>query len=104
MPLPGFGEVAPGAPIYRTVAKNIDIEGLTLSDADVAVVPDLVAKATQRTEIGSLIPRSDVTIPSLMLGMSNLSRMHVYIAYKERKLYISQAATTDLVPTGPAVP
>jgi predicted aspartyl protease len=98
------GDINGKAAVYQTTAKGIEIEGLKLAESEVNVIPDLMAKVTQRTELGSLIPRSDVTLPSVMLGMSTLGNMHVYIAYKERKLYISQAATTDLVPTGPAVP
>ena len=30
-------------------------------------------------------------LPDMILGMNTLSQMHVYIAYKERKLYITAA-------------
>jgi len=37
--------------------------------------------------------RQPAGLPDLRLGMSTLSKLHVYIAYKERKLYITESAT-----------
>jgi hypothetical protein len=44
------------------------------------------------TSTGSLIRDSDNNLPGIILGMNVLSRLHVYIAYKEAKLYITAAA------------
>jgi predicted aspartyl protease len=88
------GDVNGKADIYQTRLKSIEIEGMTIANPMINVFPDLAAKSTRRSQIGSLIPQSDVSLPPIILGMSTLQKLHVYIAYKERKLYLSQAAET----------
>jgi predicted aspartyl protease len=85
-----FAGVADGA-IYETTVEKIELGSVTITNPVVQVMPDLVTRASERSQIGSLIPTSDVRLTDLMIGASSLKGLHVYIAYKERKLYISQA-------------
>ena len=41
--------------------------------------------------------RDEALEPDILLGMNVLKHLHVYIAYKEKKLYITPAGTS--VPT-----
>ena len=82
-----------GKPIYLTRVQSITFEGITVANPAIRVYPDLITKATARVPLGSMIPVTDVNLPSVIIGMSTLSRLHVYIAYKERKLYITPGST-----------
>ena len=52
-----------------------------------------IAQLRREAPTGGLIANSRQAsgLPDLRLGMSTLSKLHVYIAYKERKLYITSA-------------
>ena len=73
---------APGAIAYTRKFGTLSIAGITVTDPHVAIFPDLVKSATSRTDSGGL--------PALILGMTVLSRLHLYIAYRERILYVSE--------------
>jgi hypothetical protein len=49
-----------------------------------------------------LIREETVGLPDLILGMNVLSQMHVYIAYRERKLYITAADPQRAAASAPA--
>jgi hypothetical protein len=38
------------------------------------------------------IRQADSATPDLLIGMDVLSNLHIYIAYKERKLYVTAAS------------
>ncbi len=89
-----IGELNGGftANIYRKRFKTLSIEGVTISNPSIDLLPDLMSgPASAPTATGSLIRDSDLNLPDVILGMSSLSSLHVYVAYKERKLYISAA-------------
>jgi hypothetical protein len=93
------------AAVYRMRAEKIEFEGITVNNPMVQVIPDLMSRATQTSQIGSLLPRSEVGLPEVIIGMSVISKLHMYIAYKERKLYISaQTAAVEAEQTEPAAP
>ena len=91
-----IGDIA-GKPVYETRITSIEVEGVSIANPVVHVLPDLMGKATARVPIGSLLPQTSTALPSIILGMSALGKMHVYIAYKERKLYLTPAATEATV-------
>jgi predicted aspartyl protease len=81
------------ADIFRKQFKTLAIEGVTVNNPTIDLLPDLMtAPGGTPTSTGSLIRDSDNNLPGIILGMNVLSRLHVYIAYKEAKLYITAAA------------
>ncbi len=89
------GEVDGGytANIYRRRFKSIAFEGVTINDPMIMILPDMMGgvnpgDATHRLPHS----RGRNGLPDVILGMNTLSQMHVYIAYKERKLYITAAS------------
>jgi hypothetical protein len=88
------GELSGGytANVYRRRFKSLAFEGVTINDPMITILPDLMGGMNQgTTRTGSLIRDERNGLPDMILGMNTLSRMHVYIAYKERKLYITAA-------------
>jgi predicted aspartyl protease len=92
----------PAAKVYRRKFKTLTFEGVTVTDPTIVLLPDEVKARLQNNgpRAGSLIRGEEETqrLPDMILGMSILSKLHVYIAYKERKVTITQATPPD----GPA--
>ena len=68
-----------GANVYQRRFKTLAFEGVTINDPLIVLMPNLMKSPGSRG------------LPGLILGMSALRQMHVYVAYKERKLYITAA-------------
>jgi predicted aspartyl protease len=82
-----------GSTVWRHVFKTLTIEGVTVANPEFAIIPDRMRKHFDNTELGSLVSRPDEQVePDVLLGMNVLRHLHVYIAYKEKKLYITPAA------------
>jgi predicted aspartyl protease len=80
------------ADVFRKQFKTLAIEGVTANNPVIDLLPDLVsAPGSTPKPTGSLIRESDTDLPGIILGMNVLSRLHVYVAYKEAKLYITAA-------------
>jgi hypothetical protein len=75
-----IGDLAGGSsfPVYRRQFKTLSIEGVTIANPRLVLLPDVVSVSPG--------PQGLVT-----LGMGILRQLHIYVAYKERKLYISAA-------------
>jgi len=88
------GEITGGysASMYRRRFQTLAFGGVTIANPELILLPDLVTGSVrQAPRTGSLISENG-GLPSVTLGMSILERLHVYVAYKERKLYITEAA------------
>src|SRR5260370_26537650 len=90
------GKIA-SAKIYRRQFQSLSFEGVTINNPEINLVPDEVRARMpnkNRPKTGSLTRRDTATsgLPDMTLGMSTLSKMHVYIAYRDRKVYITEAA------------
>lgn len=88
------GELAGGytVNIYRRRFKTLAFEGVTISNPMITLMPDMLSGVNPGApRTGSIIRDERAGLPDLILGMDILSEMHVYIGYKERKLYITAA-------------
>jgi hypothetical protein len=86
------------AKVYRRQFQSLTFEGVTITNPEIIMVPDEVRALMpnkNRPATGSLTRGDTVTsgLADLTLGMSTLRRLHVYIAYRERKVYLSEAAS-----------
>ncbi|MDE2184745.1 MAG: retropepsin-like domain-containing protein [Alphaproteobacteria bacterium] len=88
--LPGL----PGAPMYRHTFKTLELNGITVSNPDIAIIPDMTSdKVANVPDTGSRLgdPRRNEEKPDMLIGMDVLQHLHIYIAYKEEKLYVTPA-------------
>lgn len=74
--------------------KLLSIGGLAVSNPAIYILPNYAAMGFARDHGGELedlsVPRLDTT--DLLLGMDVIGKLHLYIAYKEHKLYLTDAA------------
>lgn len=76
--------------VYRRRFKTLAIDGVVVTNPIIRMVPDLVDAG--RPSVGNHIVRDHSgTLPQIILGMSMLSKLHMYLAFKEHKLYITAA-------------
>jgi predicted aspartyl protease len=84
---------------YSHRFKSLSLEGLSISNPTLRVIPDLVRtkmldphdSLEGETRIKS--PDVQTGLGHMILGMDILRQLHVYVAYKEEKLYITPAKT-----------
>jgi predicted aspartyl protease len=88
------------ANIYRRRFKSLAFEGVTIINPMIDLLPDLLSGANPGTPRTGSIIREEKALPDVILGMSTLSQLHLYVAYQERKVYITAAGP----PAAPAPP
>lgn len=91
-PAAGFLNGDKGLAVYKHKFKSIAFEGIAVSNPTIMIMPDMNAHrmSQQRVRLGSRLPTQDAPVIShMILGNDVLSKLHVYIAYKEKMLYIT---------------
>jgi predicted aspartyl protease len=112
---PGSDETPPsgnvvGVQTYRHRFRSLALEGITISNPELRLVPDLMrAKMTNphdSLEGDTRIPstKTEIGLGQMILGMDVLHRMHVYIAYKEQRLYLTPASPSAAALASPTAP
>jgi hypothetical protein len=90
------GQVAGGytANVYRRRFKKLELDGVVITDPLITLLPEVMMGPLPAPPSGSFFWENDDLqgLPTLILGMSVLSKLHVYVAYKERRLYLSAGA------------
>ncbi len=91
-PLGQLGSNA-SAKTYRKQFATLSFDGVTVTNPVLDLIPDRQTGAFgEERPTGSLTRPPDRGLPDLIVGMSVLSKLHMYVAYKERKVYITAAA------------
>jgi predicted aspartyl protease len=92
---------------YERTFKTLTIGGITFNNPKLSLIPDLLRNHQindHRPKINSHIDTSTEAegVDDVTIGLEQLRRLHVYIAYKEQKLYISPNAPQAAVLASPA--
>ena len=90
------------AAAFGRVFSTLDFESVAVHNAHIVIVPDLLGSKDPSNgfQTGSHVKKvdDDVDRADLLIGMDILKKLHLYIAFDEKKLYISEAS----VPPKPA--
>lgn len=80
-------------PTYSHTFKLLDFNGVAVANPNFDLIPDVMARRlTPAPVLDSNIPaRDDAVQAPVLIGMNILKHLHIYIAYKEKKLYITPA-------------
>ncbi len=73
---------------YRAPFKTLELAGITFGNPDIHVLPN--AKAFNQTDRTGLAQRR--TDPVLTLGVNELSRLRIFLALREKMLYVTPAS------------
>lgn len=76
---------------FTHVFHTLSFDGIDVSNPKVMVMPDRVNSASREQQTGNraLLGNSDLKLPELILGMDILRHLHVYMAFKEKRFYVS---------------
>jgi predicted aspartyl protease len=74
--------------VYRRKFQSLTMDGIMIETPMVRIMPDLMNSDLNRF----LGLSSGSALPDVIIGMSVLSNLHVYIAYGEERLYITEAS------------
>lgn len=87
---------------------SLSLEGIAVANPQIELIPDLMRNKRMdpkdSLEGGTRLPDPSraVSLGDMILGMDILHHLHVYIAYKEKKLYITPATAAAASPPEPA--
>jgi predicted aspartyl protease len=82
------------AKVYRKQFGTLSFEGVTVANPVLDILPDEQTRALgDQRRTGQLTRPADRGLPDLIIGMPVLRKTHMYVAYRERKLYITAAST-----------
>ena len=91
---------------FGRVFSTLDFEGVAVSNPRIVITPDLVGTKDPDNgfQTGSRTKRvdDDVDRPDILIGMDILKKLHLYIAFDEKNIYISEASTPPKAPDAPA--
>jgi len=93
---------------YSHRFKSLALEGIAVSNPKLTLLPDLMrgklANPHDNLEGDTRIANQEVEtgLGDMILGMDILRHLHVYIAYKEQKLYLTPANAPVVAGTAPA--
>jgi hypothetical protein len=89
-----------GRKVFGYVFKNLAFGDVSVSNPHVAILPDVIGRNDPNNAVraNSRIKRADDDLePDITIGMDVIRRLHIYVAAKEAKLYITAA---DKAPNG----
>ncbi|HXL98647.1 MAG TPA: hypothetical protein VN932_01870 [Rhizomicrobium sp.] len=88
---------------YQYRFKRLALSGIAVKNPLIDLVPDAIGEASQRDlddeKLQGYQGKEAIHTPNLMVGLDVLRHLHLYIAYKEGKIY---ATAADAAP--PATP
>lgn len=95
-------ELLNGETVYRHVFPTLSFGGVTVSNAVFLIVPEKINTMFKEKSTGSLLSESkfkDYRKPTI-IGTNVMRKLHLYIATKERKIYVapSDAAAAKALP------
>lgn len=89
---------------YGYVFHSLTFGDISVHNPHVVLIPDVMNRngdKSQQTANRALLNNADITLPELTLGMDVMKKLHVYMAFHERRLYITPASSP---PSGSAKP
>ncbi len=79
---------------YRHVFKSLSFEGVAVANPTLTLIPDMIDEPLSSTPLGTLIKEKNLAArPDMLLGMDILRHVHIYIAYKDRLVYVTPLET-----------
>lgn len=94
------GKSEPGKTVsqstYTHRFKSLSLPGIAINNPEVHIIPDVKIHRDIQCQTGNMMERercSKPQLPFLRLGMNVLRHLRIYIAVKEKRVYISPAST-----------
>jgi len=91
---------------FEHVFEKLSFEGLAVSNPHVVIIADKTGSRDPNNSLvtGSLLRRiddADTSDPVMLIGMNILSKLRLYIAFNEQKIYITPASALQAAKPSP---
>jgi hypothetical protein len=90
----------PQYPIYQHRFSKLEFDGVAIINPDIAIWPDIISRSADRSQQSTgnrAIPRNTLAgVRQLIIGMDILRKLHAYIAFQERHIYVSETSANSL--------
>ena len=90
-----------GQKVFGYVFKAINFGDVAVSNPHIAILPDLVGRKDVNNAVrasGRIARVDDNLEPDITVGMDVISKLHIYVAEKEEKLYVTAAGSPAPAP------
>lgn len=106
LPLVELSADDPDKPVmeYAIRFKTLELGGITVQNPLIGLMPDEEYRVPGRLHQYYLPDSGDLDFTPLIIGLDVLRKLHIYIAYDEKKLYVTGANATRTPPQPPATP
>lgn len=96
-----MGEIG-GHKVYGHIFSALDFEGVIVRNPHLVIHPDLIgskdANNAQQTGNRARMDDDMRDTPDMLIGLDVLKRLHLYIAFKEKKIYITPGTGSQVTP------
>lgn len=85
--------------IYKHLFKTLAFGGITVSNPELELIPNAMGKDADRAQLvgdRTKTERDLLDVPDVTIGMDVLRKLHIYMALKEEKLYITEASAAAI--------
>jgi predicted aspartyl protease len=72
--------------------QSLSIGGLVVNNPAIRILPDRAAQSFARDHAGDPLSSPRLETTDLLLGMDVIGQLHLYVAYREHKIYLTDAA------------
>jgi predicted aspartyl protease len=92
---------AKGLTAWRHRFKSLSFAGIEVMNPEILIIPDKIGEKRNNWSTGTMVDQKAHSIeqPSILLGVDVLKHLHIYIAYREKNLYISPARERAATPS-----
>lgn len=90
--------------VYAHAFKSLSFGDVAVNNPKLNLIPNAVGRNADRTPTGGsriVSERTRMNVPDMIIGMDVLRKLHVYIAFGEKKMYISPATAPATAPAAP---
>jgi predicted aspartyl protease len=97
----------PSLKMYRHRFKSLSFGDVTVNNPEVYIAPNAMGRNADKSQLVGDRTKSEkdlLAVPDMIIGMDVLRQLHIYIAFKERKMYISQASISPAAAPPAAAP
>jgi hypothetical protein len=86
--------------VYLHRFAKLEFDGVVVNNPDIAILPNIIGRSADRSQQSTgnrAIPRNTPAVVSqLIIGMDILRKLHIYIAFREGRLYIAEVPANSL--------
>ena len=91
---------------YKHLFKTLAFGGVTVDNPELDLIPNAMGRDADRAQLVGDRTKTEkdlLDVPDVTIGMDVLRKLHIYMALKEEKLYITEASAAALpAPVSPA--